>query len=289
MGTQTRLLDMNDRDAIHRERNTIFVLAALLLTAIVSISFYNLDRHPAFRPPSPDFVEKLNNLPGSILFADDPLALAALQSRQDELRVAVHPLTGWPPQGPVVAFGAIGGHFHRDGLELAAEESVWSVWVPSDYSLTPVFATATVEIEDRHGIVKHCEREPSDAWQCGQAGWSRVGPRQVTVDGEPGECIWAHPLPEKVLRVRYPDVSPTMPDGARLHLETALADAAVGTGAPVYLELSMGDQSWSHTHMDRPGWQQTGLPTMATTEDLVIEIHADDVGRRHLCFRFDLR
>ena len=280
---------MNERDAIHRERNTIFVLAALLLTAIVSISFYHLDRHPAFRPPSLGFIDELNDLPGSILFADDPLALAALQSRQDELRVVVHPLDGWPPQGPVVAFGAIGPHFQRDGLELAAEDSVWSVWVPADYSMTPFFSTATVEIEDPSGAVEHCERESSQTWQCGDAGWTRIGPREVTVSGEPTQCIWAHPLPDQILRIRYPEVSSTMPDGARLHLETGLADAAVGTGVPVLVDLIMGDENWSHIHIDRRGWQQTGLPSLESAHDLVIEIHSEDPGRRHLCFRFELR
>ena len=272
-----------------RERRTVFVLAGLLLSAIVSIAFFNLDRHPAFLLPSEEFVGEIDAAESSIIVADDPVALAALERHRVEIDAAIAPLTHWPPETTLFSFGTVAPKFDRAELDRIADESVWSVWQPSQPTSTPIFAMATVETKNDDGERSNCPPDATGARQCGDANWSRVGYRTITVDGDDAECIWAHPLEDRTLRIGFDNVDTVGPDGERLVLETALRDGAVGTGIPVNFEVGVGSYSVTHRHHDRRGWQSIRLPATAQPKPLVVEVTADDIGRRHSCFRFDAR
>lgn len=280
---------MSDRDALHIERNTIFVLAGLLLAAIVSIAFYNLDRHPAFPTPSNAFLEQLDETQSSVVFADDPLSLTALERRHTELNAHIRPLASWPPQAPLVSFGSVPPHLKEADMELVAEDSVWSLWVPSEFAATPVFDAAVVEVMDADGQPRTCARDARGAHQCGDRGWTRVRRRDLTVDGERQSCIWAHPMEDRVVRIRFSGVTTAGTDGERLWLQTALRDSAVGTGEPVDFDLRVDNATLFHRHQDRTGWQSTVLPVVDEPGELTIDISAERPGRRHICFRFQLR
>ena len=270
------------------ERSTIFVLAGLLLAAIVSIAFFNLDSHPAFPPPTDELIDGLNAVDSPIVFASDSVSLGVLEARQDDLEPTIRPTTSWPPVGPVLIFGAIPSELSSEDFEQLYQESVWSVWIPTKPSPIPIFEMATVEVVDREGQSRVCPRDAEGAHQCGDAGWTRVRPRQTTVDAQRVECIWSHPLEGKTLRIRFPGVTTVGPDGERLRLKTGLRDQAVGDGGSVDFEAQIAGHTNSHRHTDRRGWQSTTLPGVTDPHELVVEVSASDVGRRHVCFRFDL-
>lgn len=272
-----------------RERNTVFALAALILVGIVSISFYNLDRHPAFFEPSEEFIGEVDELQRGTIFAADPVALAAIEQHQHRMSASVRPLTSWPPEASVFAFGSVPRHYETAGMERVAGESVWSLWRPADAAQTPRLSTAVVEVVSPDGTTQTCSPDLEGAHQCGRAGWTRVRMRDITVDGSTESCIWAHPMDRKTVRIRFPQVSLDDDDGRELWLETALRDQAVGTGTPVLFTVHFGDHTTTHRLPDRRGWHDAQIPADDTTDELIVDVEARDVGRRHSCFRFDLR
>ncbi len=278
----------SDPSKLSEERNTIFVLTALLLTGIVSISFYNLDRHPAFPPPSDELIDAVERADSPVIFADDPVSLAVLEGRQSKLSTSTRPLSLWPAQAPLMTFGPVSDNY-GDHYEMYFEESVWKLWRAIDVEPTPIFETVTVEVEDEEGMTRGCRRDADGAHQCGDASWTRIEHRTLTIDGERERCIWAHPIPDKTLRLRFGDVPTIDESKGRLHLLSGLSDSAVGTGQPVDFDIHIGDRSLSHRHSDQRGWQSVILPTVADPSELQVEVSASDVGRRHICFRFDLR
>ena len=278
----------SDPEVLTIERNTIFVLTALLLMAIVSISFYNLDRHPAFPAASDQAVDAIDATGSPVILADDPVSLAALEARQSELRAAVRPVSSWPAQAPLFTFGPVPA-IYTDYFETTYDESVWTLWHPLDMEPLPVFDTASVELIDAQGDSQMCPRDADGAHQCGDASWTRIQRRTLTIGGERERCIWAHPIQDKTLRIRFSDVPAVDATGKRLRLETGLSDSAVGTGVPVDFRVRVDTRSVSHRHADRRGWQSVLLPTLTEPSDLVIDVSSSDVGRRHICFRFDLR
>jgi hypothetical protein len=275
-------------DTLELERNTIFVLAALLLAALVSIAFFNLDRHPAFSKPSDEFIQVIDTLDAPIIFANDPVALAALDDRHSDLRPAIRPLQTWPPEGPLLNFGSIPADFEKAGMEAIAEESVWTLWKPVDYAPLPFFGGARVELIEPDGTRRLCELT-SAGHQCGDAGWSTVRHRRVTVDGERRQCIWAHPIADRVIQITFPPVATETADGRRMWIGTALRDSAVGSGGHIDFLVTVDGEEVLHRHTDRRGWQSARLPAVEEPEELIVEVSAPRVGRRHSCFEFELR
>ncbi len=280
--------DEESADTHELERNTIFVLAALLLAALVSIAFFNLDRHPAFSKPSDDFIEAIDGLDAPIVFANDPVALAALDDRQADLRPAIYPLQTWPPEGPLLNFGSIPADFERAGLEAIAEESVWTLWKPADYAPLPFFGGARVEVIEPDGTRRLCE-PTSGGHKCAEPSWNRVRHRTITVDGERQRCIWAHPMEDRIIRITFPPVATETGEGRQMWIRTALRDAAVGAGGHIDFQVTIDGQEIRHRHTDRRGWQNAKLPSVEEPRELIVEVSAPSVGRRHSCFEFELR
>lgn len=279
---------MTEPEQRQLERKTVFVLTGILLAAIVSISFYNLDRHPAFIPPSDELIDAVNDTSAPVVFAQDPVALSVLEDRQADIDPAVYPLTSWPAQGPMLAFGSRNTARDASELELLTTESVWSLWSPEEIKALPFFGLATVEVEGPDGEVRSCQRAAKGGHQCGDAGWNRIRQRELTIDGETETCIWAHPIGDHRLRYRFPEITSVGPDGQRLRLESALTDRSVGGGGAVDFEIHHGNATTSHRHRDRRGWQHTILEAVDEPRELIVEVSASEVGRRHICFRFDL-
>ncbi len=271
------------------ERRTVFVLAGLILAAIVSISFFQLDRHPAFIDPTDELIAQINEAESELIFANDPVALAAAERHGNELHADVVPAIGWPPDGTLFVFGAPPRDFEHTEIQRVAGESVWSLWQPGELAPIPRFATAVVETEAADGTVERCQREADGHHQCGDASWTRVGQRRITVDGDPSDCIWAHPIDNRILRITFSDVATVTDDNERLHLKTALRDSAIGPGVPVEFTARIADQTTTHSNPDRTGWHTVELPAVDEPNELVIEVTADNAGRRHACFDFELQ
>ena len=276
---------MSDHDRRRTERRTVFVLAGLILVAVISIAFYNLHQHPAFLAPTDELIADIDDREPNLIAATDPVALAALEQHHTDLQATVVPLMQWPPETSLFRFGSIPTAFDDAELELLTSESVWSLWAPPDAMRTPAFATARVDVESQDGQVRTCHREADGARQCGDAGWTRVRPREITIDGDASRCIWAHPLDGETLRIHYPEATPIDTDGRRLIVETGLRDEVVDNNMDVDVRIRAGDRTTTHRHRDRRGWQSVDVPAVDGTIPLTIEITADDVGRRHFCYR----
>ena len=271
------------------ERKTAFMLTALLLASLVSISFFNLDRHPSFPPISEKMVAGINTTETPVIFALDPVSLAALEKRRHDLQPSILPLTTWPPEGPVLAFDASQPRLVAASMERRLDKGIWTLWIPRGFAPLPFFGLATVELEGADGKIEICTPDVQGGHQCGDAGWTRMRRRDVTIDGESQTCIWAHPIAEKTLRFRFPDVTHHGRNGDELWIDTALRDSSVGTRANVDMTIRLGEDSVTHRHRDRRGWQHVKVPRSLESQELVIEISADEPGRRHFCYRFDFR
>lgn len=278
-----------DAEAIRLERNTALLLATILLGSLVSIAFFNLDRHSPFPAPSQKLLTDLAVMETPFIFAYDPVALATLEEHRHDIKPKVFPLRNWPPEGPVLVSGSPRRGLIDANLERHHDEGSWSVWLPGDFVPLPFFGLASVEIQGPNGRTLPCPRDLQGAHRCGDSGWTHMRMRPTTVDGERETCIWAHPLEDMILRFRFPNVSGIGPDGQRLWLESGLRDVSVGTGAPVDFRIRLGDEVITHRHRDQRGWQAVELPGVETPSELIVEISADRPGRRHLCYRFDFR
>ncbi len=272
-------------DLLSRERIAIFSLAALLLLSIVSISFFNLDRHPAFPPPDDDIQAVIDETPTPSILATDPIAYATLESYRGPDTPDITPLTHWPPQGVLFAFGQTTAL--DDDLEFLERQSVWSVWAPHDLDGWPHFEHALIDLLDAHGHRATCSVRDDGSHHCLlDETSSRVKPQQVTVAGAPAQCINAPPIPGLRLLIRYPYILPVTDDGERLYLLTAHDDDAVDSSADVHIGVVAGDERFDHHHRARRGWQRRSLPPKTYPVELQLEISAADEAPQ-FCFRFE--
>jgi hypothetical protein len=117
----------------------------------------------------------------------------------------------------------------------------------------------------------------------GQPEWNTVEPRVLTVGGRAWSCVWAHPRTGRPLVLELGAV----PLGVRLELEAALADGAVGGGAPVRLRLEVeGLTSRELVRSDAIGITRLVVPTTAgETRGVRLTITTPSDGRRHLGLR----
>jgi hypothetical protein len=123
-------------------------------------------------------------------------------------------------------------------------------------------------------------QETEQRWVCpGMNEWNHVGPKVLTVDGQPRQCLWAHPVTGATLSIRFPQV----PAGT-FTLGTALNDGAAGAegAADVELDITAGGARQHVIHQNAPGWKETRVALSAAT-DVTLDITTVHDGARHFC------
>ena len=104
----------------------------------------------------------------------------------------------------------------------------------------------------------------------------------MPVDGRFRSCLTAHPPPDGVLVIAWPDAAL----GGSLRVGAGISDEAYagGRGAPLDVRVSVGgeDQATLVVPNGR-AWVEHELRTAPGTRGLRLEIDAPDPGRRWLC------
>ncbi len=128
-----------------------------------------------------------------------------------------------------------------------------------------------------------CDVAQSDGLHCpGRPQWNRVGPARLTVGGSAWPAIWAHPVTGRPLELTLPELM--LSDA--ITLEAALDDAVARNGAPVELEVRVGERVSRYVRTPNQGVYTVRVPTRAGSHEpvsLVIRTSAD--GQRHLGIR----
>lgn len=128
-----------------------------------------------------------------------------------------------------------------------------------------------------------CNVSQSDGLHCpGRPQWNRVGPARLTVNGAAWSATWAHPVTDRPLELTLPEV--TLSDA--IVLEAALDDGVARNGAPVELEMHVGERVLRYVRTANQGVYTVRVPTRAGSHEpvsLVIRTSAD--GQRHLGIR----
>ncbi|TXD38618.1 hypothetical protein FRC98_06975 [Lujinxingia vulgaris] len=227
--------------------------------------------------------------PASIVLVTHHVAYRALREHPSFATRPVALLSSWPPSSLVVSYDEAPQRFEDADMKSVITQDDWVVWEPATLTTLPLFDLASVETIDAKNHVAPCPRDDAGFARCGEPDWMRPGLRDVEVDGTHTTCTWAHPLPDKRLRVSYPQVRPRDDKGRTLTLLTGLRDSSVGTGAPVEVSARLGDDVLNHTHRDSRGWQALPLPSANQDLPLTLEISSPNPGRRHFCYRFEYR
>lgn len=149
------------------------------------------------------------------------------------------------------------------------------------FDLSDQIETAEVHIEPRGEDPVDCPWMGT-RFDCPDADWTWVGDSTEVFAGEPFRCVWAHPVDDAELVIRFPEVTGTHVTGWY-----GLTDYAVSIpdGGPVRMTLEAGDES------DRfRAHRQTGRRSLrfALPEDytgpLEMRISASRPGVRHFCW-----
>ena len=271
------------RDPFSRERAAILILAALMLMSIVSIAFYNLDRHPAFPPPEPSLLDHIADGPTPSIMAHDPVAYATLEHVRGPDTPQSITLDHWPPRGWLFAFGQTLDFSHE--LQLIDRHSVWSLWTPPNLDGWPHLDHALIDLMDDRQRFTSCPRQSPELFECPTMDESPITAVDVTVAGATDRCISAPTPDEGRLVFRFPHVLPVDEEGQRLHLLTAFDDDAPPDSANIHLGVIAGAERFDHHHRLHRGWQRRALPPKTYPVELTLQIGADH-SSDHFCFRF---
>ena len=124
-------------------------------------------------------------------------------------------------------------------------------------------------------------------WFCSDKGWNYVGNTAVKFGGGYVPCIWAHPLDEGPLTVRFPDVLM----GKHLDCNHGIADGGVDGfpgGATVTMKIKLdGETLATEARNNVKGWVGFRVDTSAHAGkrgDLTFSITTPQAGGRHYCF-----
>ena len=153
-------------------------------------------------------------------------------------------------------------------------------------SLVRLLPTAKVTLAGRP-----CDTYKKTAWGkgwfCSDKGWNYVGNTAVKFNGGYVPCIWAHPLEDGPLVVRFPGVQ----IGKHLDCNHGIADGGVDGfpgGATVTMKISLdGETLVTEPRHNVKGWAGFRVDTSAHAGkrgDLTFSISTPQAGGRHYCF-----
>ena len=122
--------------------------------------------------------------------------------------------------------------------------------------------------------------------------WNHVA-REVIADLEnkPRLCIWAHPVSNERIRIRFDDV----PGGAFIEGHTGLkyeADRETANKPPVFIDIFASDALvGSAMHEEGGGWTHYKFPVPSDWQggSVSFEVHSPSDGMQHFCFTGKLR
>lgn len=171
-------------------------------------------------------------------------------------------------------------------------ERIGGLWVElfaiagpaADFSFTDEAATAEVSIAGTKG--EKCRDTGGGRHQCSHGPWNHVSPGWHEVDERPLRCLWAHPVDEGPLEIRYPDV----PLRGVVRVRAALTDSGPGfdKGTPVELELRAAEGSLIRWTIDnRSGVQSFSLPwpeSLPERGPVTFAVTSASSQARHFCF-----
>ena len=113
--------------------------------------------------------------------------------------------------------------------------------------------------------------------------WMHVGTRELESGGKTKVCLWAHPISEGIVRVRF---APTTL-GESLKLTHGLKTRVARNGSPVDAEIFVDEQSIGKaTCAARPGFQSKTMRLKKSEKErrVKVEIKTKNDGARHYCF-----
>lgn len=160
----------------------------------------------------------------------------------------------------------------------------------------PKIEQAVVSIQPKGQPSRRCPKlqtKNTTRHQCDSPSWAYVGAKpDMRINGQTHRCIWAHPLEDTQTIIRYaPTLRPSQPAAT---LRFALDDRAVGAqGAPIHIEVRLGQQHITHQHPNQRGWTEIDLGPLIKAQPeealpaLELTLSAPQVGRRHLCFELN--
>jgi hypothetical protein len=132
-----------------------------------------------------------------------------------------------------------------------------------------------------------CRERKSGRWYCTGRSWNYVGPTAEKFNGAYLPCIWAHPVDEGPLTIRFPKLRL----GRALKGGHGIADGAVEGfvgGAPVTLDVQIdGRRVESLTRPNEKGWAgfRVATPEWSGKEaELTLSVSTRSSGGRHYCF-----
>lgn len=122
-------------------------------------------------------------------------------------------------------------------------------------------------------------------FQCQQGGWNYVADETREIDYLPRRCMWAHPVRNKPLSIRFPDVPP----GSWLEVRGGIVGRAAfeENRGTVQIRLGLnGADLGSVAFPPRPGLvtRRFDLPGWTGPAAIELTVTAEDDGMRHLCF-----
>jgi hypothetical protein len=151
------------------------------------------------------------------------------------------------------------------------------------FSLTESLASAVVSNAGDRG--ETCRHDGAGRHQCSHADWNHVQAGWHEVDERPLRCVWAHPVDEGPLEVRFEDV----PLRGTLHVRAAMTDAAASfvRGAPVTLAVRADEAPIGRLVVEnRPGVQRARLKLEGLPERgaVTFSVSTPASALRHFCF-----
>ncbi len=132
-----------------------------------------------------------------------------------------------------------------------------------------------------------CAERKGRSWYCTARSWNYVGPSAEKFNGAYLPCIWAHPVDEGPLSIRFPRVRL----GRAIVGNHGIADGAVESfpgGAPVTLEVRVDGRTVERlVRPNEKGWAgfRVETPGLAGREaELTLIVSTQTAGGRHYCF-----
>jgi hypothetical protein len=132
-----------------------------------------------------------------------------------------------------------------------------------------------------------CNDRRNNRWFCSGRSWNYVGPTAEKFNGAYLPCIWAHPVDDGPLAIRFPKLRL----GRAITGGHGIADGAVegfAAGAPVTLEVQIdGRRVESLTRPNEKGWAGFRVLTpdwRGKEASLTLIVTTRSAGGRHYCF-----
>lgn len=136
---------------------------------------------------------------------------------------------------------------------------------------------------EKDGKRYECHKTSKSRWQCGKPDWNYVGRTVASMAGKQQQAVWAHPLSNKTLHIKY-----KVPEGAEIFvINTAFLPAAVSSSnrSPVEVKVSFDDKKAAeYTNMSVSKIYSKKVDIPNDIKNIDISFFVKDDGQRHFVF-----